>query len=216
MTEALKVAVVDEVRSELEKVDSDPDNQSEEEVVDVSKFEIRADQQVSRPPSVLEIKEGQRPSIIASRGDISTVIGKAKSKKTFLVTLLVAVVLKGAIANIRGNLLSSKRRVLYFDTEMSNYHVYRVSQRIARLVNDDFTLHPEDITIFALRELRPDERVAVIKQEIEKRINLFYYQRYIPYLLYCLVFLLSKKQTLITPLCRETRIQETNLNNSIV
>lgn len=163
MNNAVVDHVLSEVKSQLKKVD-EPDKPN----IDLSAYEIRADQSHSKAAPVLQVVDGQRISTIASRSDISTVIGKAKSKKTFLVTLLVAAVLRGEISNIRGSIATSKRRVLYFDTEMSNYHVHQVSRRLAKLVNDDWVKHPESIKIYALRALSPAERIKVIEYEINR------------------------------------------------
>ena len=73
---------------------------------------------VERPPVAIEINSefGATPSF--TLGNFSMVIGKAKSKKTFLVGVLAAAAIKGdtVIDVVEGKLPEGKRKVLYFDT----------------------------------------------------------------------------------------------------
>src|SRR5688572_8152981 len=62
---------------------------------------------------------------IATLGNFSCIIGKAKSKKTFLITIIVAAFLKGAIDFIQAHRSTGKSRIIWFDTEQSRNHVVR-------------------------------------------------------------------------------------------
>ncbi|MDP2039842.1 hypothetical protein [Algoriphagus sp.] len=77
---------------------------------------------LSLPPVCLSVigsdgKEG----IIGSLGDFSLVIGKAKSKKTFCVSMFLASLAKNGLTQerIKGELPTDKKRVIFFDTEQS-------------------------------------------------------------------------------------------------
>ena len=63
-------------------------------------------------------------SVIGTLGNFSASIGKAKSKKTFNVSAIVAAALtKGTVLRYSVSLPEGKRRVLYIDTEQSPYHL---------------------------------------------------------------------------------------------
>ena len=59
-------------------------------------------------------------SVIGTLGNFSASIGKAKSKKTFNVSAIVAAALmNGTVLRYTATLPDNKRRVLYIDTEQS-------------------------------------------------------------------------------------------------
>ncbi len=67
-------------------------------------------------------------------GNFSASIGKAKSKKTFNVSAIVAAALKnGTVLRYAAELPEEKRKVLYIDTEQSPYHCLKVMKRILRM-----------------------------------------------------------------------------------
>ena len=109
-------------------------------------------------------KFGENP-IMGTLGNISTVIGKAKSRKSFFVNMVVATVLKGGdFKGFRGCLPNNKRRVLYFDTEQGIYHVQLAVKRICDQVGDP---KPKNLDVYPLRKFRPDKRLALIEHTIE-------------------------------------------------
>ena len=68
-----------------------------------------------------------------------TSIGKAKSKKTFNVSAIVAAALKnGTVLRYVAELQEDKRKVLYVDTEQSPYHCLKVMTRILRMAGLGF------------------------------------------------------------------------------
>lgn len=91
---------------------------------------IRVTDKFSLPPSVLRVDD----AIIGPLGNFSVSTGKAKAKKTFNVSALVASALSGGqVLEYRACFPDSKRNILYFDTEQSPYHCQLVMQRILRL-----------------------------------------------------------------------------------
>ena len=102
-------------------------------------------------------------------GNISLVYGKAKSRKSFFINLMVATVLTGAeFKGFKGCLPENKKRVLYFDTEQGKYHVQLAVRRICQQLGDP---NPENLTVYPLRKFKYDERVALIKEAIENTPN---------------------------------------------
>lgn len=120
------------------------------------------------PPSVLSIVgEGGEFIPFASLGDFCVITGKAKSKKTFLISLLLGTVLifDPLQGFIKCDLPPGKRGALWFDTEQSNYHISRVYHRIAKLAG----VKPASIEVFGLRQYGPLERIALINHALEQR-----------------------------------------------
>lgn len=107
---------------------------------------------------------------IATLGNFSTWIGKAKSRKTFLISMFVAAALKGGRFQnqIHAEFPEGKRRVLVFDTEQGSNDVIRVKRRIAKLADKDNQFMREHIKVFALRALAPKERLEEIEKMLAK------------------------------------------------
>ena len=104
-------------------------------------------------------------SIIASEGNISAVVGAAKSKKTFLCTALVGAMLRPSGTAAFG-ITPSQSLVLWVDTEQSASHTQRVIKRIHRMAK-----MPEDepydmLKTLTLREVEPKERFAILRDAI--------------------------------------------------
>jgi hypothetical protein len=116
--------------------------------------------EIDKPPTGIEIHTGGKIAPSFTLGNFSMVIGKAKSKKTFLLTGLAAAVVSNswALDRIKGTLPDNKRGVLYFDTEQSEYHLNRT---IKRVLSQSVTL--ENFKAFGLRKFKPAERVKLIE-----------------------------------------------------
>ena len=85
---------------------------------------------------------------LGTLGNISTIMGKAKSRKSFFVNMVTATVLKGAtLEGFKGCLPNDKRHVLYFDTEQSLYYVHLLTKRICKQIDDP---NPSNLTVYAL------------------------------------------------------------------
>ena len=107
------------------------------------------------PESVPVLKQGDY--VIFSRGDISTIGGKAKSRKTFLVVLLASEFL---MSNDAG-------KILIVDTEMSKSRTYKTVRRIHRKIGWDPGMSDDRLTVLSLREYAPNERADILKEAIE-------------------------------------------------
>jgi hypothetical protein len=105
-------------------------------------------------------KEG----IIGTLGNFSLVIGKAKSRKTFCVSMFLASMVKNGLIQerFRGNLPTDKKRVLFFDTEQSQYNVQNVFHRVRKLIGTT----PENFDAHCLRKYTPEERLRIIEEAI--------------------------------------------------
>lgn len=118
--------------------------------------QIKATDIYETPPQIIWIDN----STIATLGNFSASTGKAKSKKTFNVSALVAASLAGKqVLNYRAHLPEGKQRILYVDTEQSRFHCRSVLERILRLAGLPTTTDPENLDFFCLREYSPSVRI---------------------------------------------------------
>ena len=77
---------------------------------------IHVTDEFALPPVVLQAGE----AIIGTLGNFSVSTGKAKAKKTFNVSAIVAAALvNGQVLEYQASFPESKRTILYFDTEQS-------------------------------------------------------------------------------------------------
>lgn len=121
--------------------------------------QIRATDTYETPPQIIWIDN----STIATLGNFSASTGKAKSKKTFNVSALVAASLAGRqVLNYRAHLPEGKRRILYVDTEQSRFHCRTVLERILRLAGLPTKTDNENLDFICLREYTPAVRIGVI------------------------------------------------------
>ena len=126
---------------------------------------IDSDVELERPPIALYISDNEATRTIRKRlftlGNFSCIIGKSKSRKTFLVSMLTAAMLSlsGVYNKFFGNLPASKRQIIYFDTEQSDFDAAAAVKRILKISNmkDDF------LGAFKLRDLTYLERCDVVE-----------------------------------------------------
>ncbi len=157
---------IDEDFKEVEnqkKTKVSADKMTTEEIIKESRVDIS--EMLELPPVCLEIISNNSNSIIATIGNFSVIIGKAKSKKTFLTSLLVSALLRNDNTNsmVRGILPSDKKKVIFFDTEQSREKVAEIQRRILQLAEISKT---EDFIIHSLRKYSTNQRIDVIKEII--------------------------------------------------
>jgi hypothetical protein len=117
--------------------------------------EIDLSKDLNKPPVILKFDD----SDIFSIGDFSCITGKAKSRKTFFVSLLVTSFLNGSLPRISTIKHSNKKRILWFDTEQSRYHVANAKYRVNSLSNNT---NNYDLKVLSLRSYTPYERKELI------------------------------------------------------
>lgn len=105
---------------------------------------------------------------IMSLKDFSLITGKAKSRKTVLVSCLLAAAATGKIilGKLHGKLPNDKRGVLLFDTEQSDYHLWKVLGRIKTLSN--WQEEPSNFYSHALRPMSAKERLEIVEFALTK------------------------------------------------
>lgn len=140
-----------------------------QEIVRSSKMDLAVD--TERPPYCLFIDDAP----VLGLGDISTIIGKAKSRKTFASGLILAAMAGNTSVNerIRGELPFDKQDVLLVDTEQSEFYAKTSARRVFGILNKDYM--SDDLPNFhahTLRPYSPPERLQVIENLIYSMPNL--------------------------------------------
>jgi len=119
---------------------------------DLSICEVVYGVDIPEPEPILVINE----VLVLSRGNISTIKGKAKARKSFLITLLCSMVLKQ----------NYEIKVLIIDTEQSRNFVAKVLNRVYRLMG--WTSANSRLKVLTLREYEFMERREMMVQSIEE------------------------------------------------
>ena len=142
------------------------DSFSDEELESyLSKGEIKATDKLTIPPKILFVGD----CTIATFGNFSASTGKAKSKKTFNISAMVAAaVTNSTVLNYRACLPEGKRNILYFDTEQSKFHCHSVLERIYKLSGLSLKEDDPRLMFWGLREYTPKLRIAVIDYALRK------------------------------------------------
>lgn len=127
-----------------------------------------------KPPQIawrMKNKNNDGFSILGTLGNIGLIIGKAKSRKSFYVSIAVSCAVSNdtILEQYEGCLPNDKRNVLYFDTEQGKYHVQLALKRICKQINID---EPENLFVYGLRSKTPAERLKLIEYAIYNTPNL--------------------------------------------
>ena len=131
-----------------------------QQIVEASTLNLQQDSE--KPPYCLFFDDLP----VFGLGDISTIIGKAKSRKTFATGLLLASVAGNTNIQdrIRGDLPENKRNVLFIDTEQAEYYAKNSSRRVLGLLDLDYkTDILPNFKAISLRRFNPHERLHVIE-----------------------------------------------------
>lgn len=119
------------------------------------------------PPIAMQIKHFDRQITLFTKGNFSIVTGKAKSRKSFLISMLMATAIKGSFQN--QFFCPTNGMNILFDTEQAEHKVLQVSQRICRLAE---TQQPDNFISYHLRTLDPLQRLNVIEHVLSITPNL--------------------------------------------
>ena len=132
--------------------------------VELQEFVVPHLLDLSKPAPIIKPIIERRGMMIASLGNISAVVGAAKSKKTFLCTALV-----GGLLSENGDFGIEPRlaKVLWVDTEQSQLHTRKVVERIHRLAGWNTTRNNGLLHTLCLREIDPKQRADILYMAIE-------------------------------------------------
>lgn len=125
------------------------------------KFRIDVNEAIPPPQIALYIND----AILGTLGNFSVITGKAKAKKSFLVSIAVAAALTNKVLHglLQSELPPEQNEVAFFDTEQSKYHVQIAVRRICTQIGID---EPANLHAFHLRSFTPKERLQFIENEL--------------------------------------------------
>lgn len=132
-----------------------------------NKYRINVSEVIPPPQVALYIND----EILGTLGNFSLITGKAKAKKSFLISMAVATALTDKLLHgiLKSELPANQNQVLYFDTEQGKYHVQRAVKRICEQIG---VTEPDNLHAFHLRSLTPSERLQFIEAEIYSNDNI--------------------------------------------
>lgn len=124
---------------------------------------------IDEPPTIISFKSLEGVNFKSSRvctlQNFSTVHGKSKTKKTFFIGMMAAAVLSGGL--IYNRIQGKRGKVVYIDTEQSEYDSQKSAQRISKMAGTEDGLYA-----FCLREYSYKERCEIINFIIEQSKDL--------------------------------------------
>lgn len=131
--------------------------------------EVNVNETIEKPPIILSIVEadGTRTKYkrLFTLGNFSVIIGKAKSKKTYLLTLLISYLLKARNLAYKfiNDLPADKNLIVWFDTEQGKYDSQVIMKRIIKMSGNK-----NNLKFYNLRPYTPIERCQIIDYAFKK------------------------------------------------
>ncbi len=122
-------------------------------------------EKIEKPPVCLSMIDGETEGIIGNLGGFTLITGKAKSKKTFCVSLFLSALVsnKTVFGKFKGSLPEDKTKVVFFDTEQSPYHVQKFYHRVCKLSGME---EPVNFEAYCLGQFTPSEKLEMIEYYI--------------------------------------------------
>jgi hypothetical protein len=132
----------------------------------IKKCRIDLKEVLEPPPVAMQILSDGRKITLFTKGNFSIVTGAAKSRKSFLISMLMATAIKGGFSEL---FFSDGEGVnLLFDTEQSRYKAQQIAKRITTLTG---AIDESKFIPFSLRTLEPIERLNLIESVLETTEN---------------------------------------------
>lgn len=156
------------VRGEVDAFKNGHDTKRIDDLLTSSKFDPLAPRNKKRICLAI-VKDGVSYRY-GTLGNFSLVIGKAKSKKSSIVSVFNAAALKNDFIDntIKGDFPPNKRRIIYFDTEQDNEDMGRQIDRAFNLAGGSIPEASKLIDIYNLSEHQPTDRIAMIGRYLEQ------------------------------------------------
>ena len=125
---------------------------------------------ISMGSFTMQTKDGPKkyPIPIGTLGNFSFIQAPPKSKKTFFISLLSAVYLKGELPGFGGDLRGHRdgRCLVHFDTEQGSFHAQKVFHRVLQMTG----LTNECYHTYGLRALSYKERIQFIEYVLTDKL----------------------------------------------
>jgi hypothetical protein len=144
-----------------------PINQKSKWAAVLESIIIKPHEEATQAQTIIQIVQEDETIDLLGLGDFSVIIGKAKSRKTFFVSMLVAAFLdrdRTLYDSIRPRLYNGKLKIVYFDTEQSRSDVIRVKNRIKKLLPH---FSENYLEVYPLRKYNCKERLEIIEERLK-------------------------------------------------
>lgn len=149
----------------LQPVPTKEEIRKAELIENVIKSQITLDSEFDKPEPFLYYNHFGKDLLFGSLGNFSAIQGKAKSKKTYLTSILCGAFLNPnsyTLGVFKSAVEDNKRNLVYFDTEMGSVNVQDALKRIyklSKLSKEDFT---DRVTCIPLRPCGALEKLEII------------------------------------------------------
>ncbi len=120
---------------------------------------IKPSDNIEKAQGLFYMRADYEMAEVMTKGNISTLIGRAKGRKSFFISLLIA-----SMKGLRDEQFMSavKGKIALFDTEQALYHVWKATKRIEQML----VSFPSDIEVFGLRPDSTADRINLIESYI--------------------------------------------------
>lgn len=137
-------------------------NQSDFTIRELAKALVDLSKPLPEPEvAVWGSRDGAYCVPLSTLGNLSMIIGKAKSRKTFYWGWLAAAALQNSgVGPFKGGDTGLKKRVIAIDTEQGAYHVQKTGKRVCRLVGAE---DHELFDMYSFRKFNIEERIALLR-----------------------------------------------------
>lgn len=159
----------DEILEEVDSTNGVYTTQTDNELEELRKLcRITLDDNLIPPQPVISQVLPNEQRTIFSRGDISLIMGKAKSRKSFLVNMFLRAALStNEVNGMIGSLPNEQNRILYVDTEQRGFFTQQALVRLKKEgVNQDV------LETQSLRVLSAQKRLQLTEHIIQTTPNL--------------------------------------------
>lgn len=153
--------VEDIYRSYQHQFASVPFNDQEAELLR-DKLRIDINEELLPAPSVIDVYENGECLRFATLGNFSMIIGKAKSRKTFFISMIAASFLRKELFmdKLMRKVTPGKSKIIIFDTEQGRYDVQQLAKKVVRLTGH---CNYDEFEVYHLRTLDTKQRIEFIE-----------------------------------------------------
>jgi hypothetical protein len=133
----------------------------------LNKYIVKAGASVPMPEIVLSFcdADGNNKRMVMTRKNISCVTAQAKVGKTFLVKLILSTVIKKGIFQNRlhSELPQGRDKILYIDTEQSEFHVVLGLNQIKEMLTEEFEQELNRVSVYQFDAVSTLNRLEYVK-----------------------------------------------------
>jgi KaiC/GvpD/RAD55 family RecA-like ATPase len=133
----------------------------------LNKYIVKAGASVPMPEIVLSFcdVDGNNKRMVMTRKNISCVTAQAKVGKTFLVKLILSTVIKkGVFQNrLHSELPDGRDKILYIDTEQSEFHVVLGLNQIKEMLTPEFEKQLDRVSVYQFDAVSTLNRLEYVK-----------------------------------------------------